>query len=91
MQQGEFPHVSSLAPFLTSNKPSEYARNAFTMLKMFGLEHEVEKLIGPQANTLSNVLTLCYEMRQVFYCLEFWLEEVPGQVRFTLCPNFFFA
>ena len=28
------------------------------MLKMFGLGHEVEKLIGMQANTLSNVLII---------------------------------
>jgi hypothetical protein len=84
MQQGKFSLVSCLTPFLIFNKPSEYARTAFTMLKMFGLEHEVEKLIGPQANTLSNVLTLCYEMHQAFDRFDIWLEEVPGLVRFTL-------
>ena len=49
MQQGKFPLVSCFAAFLISNKLSEYARAAFTMLKMFGLEHEVEKLIGTQS------------------------------------------
>jgi hypothetical protein len=60
MQQGKFPFVSCLTPFLIFNKPSEYTRTAFTTLKMFGLKHEVEKLIGPQANTLSNVLTVTF-------------------------------
>ena len=58
------------------------------MLKMFGLEYMVEKLIGSRANTESNVLTLCYEMHQSFDRFEFWLEEVPGLVRFTLFLNF---
>ena len=52
------------------------------MLKI-GLEHEVEKLIGSQANTLSNVLTLSYDMHQAFDHFSIWFEEVPGQVRFT--------
>ena len=34
--------VSCMAPFLISIQPSEYAGTAFTMLKMFGLDHEVE-------------------------------------------------
>lgn len=61
------------------------------MLKMFGLEHEVEKLIGRQANTLSNVLTLNHNVHQAFDRFGIWLEEVPGQVRFTFCPNFFLS
>jgi hypothetical protein len=88
MQQGKFPLVSCLTPFLISNKPSEYARTAFTMLNMFGLEHEVEKFIGPQANTI-NVLTLSFDMQSAFEKFHIWLEEVPGQVRITLCPSFF--
>ena len=93
MQQGKFPLVSYSASFLISNKPSEYARTAFTMLKMFGLEHEVEKFVGPQANAniLFNVLTLCYEMHQAYDSFDIWLEEVPGLVRFTLCPNLFLS
>ena len=74
-----------------SNKPSEYAGTAFTMLQMFGLDHEVEKLIGSQANTLSNVLTLGQMMHKAFDKFQIWLEEVPGLVRFTFCPNFFLA
>ena len=81
----------SSAPFLISNKPSEYAGTAFTMLQMFGLGHEVEKLIGSQANTLSNVLTLSFEMHQAFDKFHIWLEEVPGLVSVTLCPNFSLA
>ena len=80
MQHGKFPLVSFLALFLISNKPSEYARTAFTMLKMFGLEHEVENLIGPQADNVSNVLTLCHMMHQAFDRFAIWLEEVPGQI-----------
>ena len=57
------------------------------MLKMFGLEHEVEKLLGGQVNTLSNVLTLSHDMHQAFDRFALWLEEVPGKVRSTLCLN----
>ena len=85
-QQGEFPLLSFWLCFWF---PASLQNMPALHLRCSRCEHEVEKLIGPQANTLSNVLTLCYEMRQAFYCLEFWLEEVPGQVRFTLCPNFF--
>jgi hypothetical protein len=81
--------VSFLAPFLISNKPS--AGSAFTMLKMFGLEHEVEKPIGGQAITLSKVLTLCHELHIAFHHFPIWLEEVPGQVRFTSCLSFFLS
>ena len=38
--------VSCMAPFLISTQPSKYAGTAFTMLKMLGLDHEVEKLLG---------------------------------------------
>jgi len=61
------------------DKPSEYAGTAFTMLKMFGLEHEVEKLLGGRVNTLSNVLTLSHDMHEAFDRFAIWLEEVPGQ------------
>jgi HNH endonuclease len=79
--------VSYLAPFLIYYKPSEYAATAFTMLKMFGLEHEVNKLLGKQVNSLSNVLTLRHELHQAFDRFDIWLEEVPGKVRFILCSN----
>ena len=79
------------APFLISNKPSEYADTAFTMLKMFGLDHEVEKLLGGQVHSLSNVLTLSQELHKAFDRFSLWLEEVPGKVRFTSCLNFFLA
>jgi hypothetical protein len=58
------------------------------MLKMFGLDHMVEKLIGAQANTLSNVLTLCHHMHTAFDNFHFWLEEVPGKVRLTIASFF---
>ena len=82
--------VSFLAPFLISNQASEYAGTAFTMLKMFGLDHEVEKLLGGRVNTLSNVLTLSHEMHEAFDRFAIWLELVPGQVcycarNFTSC------
>ena len=79
--------VSYLAPFLISNQPSEYAGSAFTMLKMFGLDHEVEKLLGGRVNTLSNVLTLSHTMHEAFDRFAIWLEEVPGQVCHC-APNF---
>jgi HNH endonuclease len=81
--------VSCVAPFLTSNQPSEYAGTAFTMLKMmFGLEHEVEKLLGGRVNTLSNVFTLSHDMHEAFDRFAIWLdEEVPGQVCHC-APNF---
>jgi hypothetical protein len=72
--------VSCLAPFLISSQSLEYAGTAFTMLKMFGLEHEVEKLLGGRVNTLSNVLTLSHDMHEAFDRFAIWLEEVPGQV-----------
>ena len=65
-QQGKFPLVSCLAPFQISNKPLEYAGTAFTMLKMFRLEHEVEKLLGGRVNSLSNVLTLSHDVHKAF-------------------------
>jgi len=61
------------------DKPSEYAGTAFTMLKMFGLDHMVEKLIGTQANTLSNVLTLSGALHDAFDKFRIWLEPVPGK------------
>ena len=72
--------MSCLAPFLICNQATEYAGTAFTMLKMFGLEHEVEKLLGRRVNTLSNVLTLRHNMHEAFDRFAIWLEEVPGQV-----------
>jgi hypothetical protein len=71
-----------ITSFLISNKSSEYAGTAFTMLKMFGLEHEVDKLLGGQVNTLSNVLTLSHEVHKAFDRFGIWLEEIPGEVRF---------
>ena len=59
------------------------------MLKMFGLDHVVEKLLGGKVNTLSNVLTLSHVVHKAFDRFGIWLEEVPGKVRFTWCPNFF--
>ena len=59
------------------------------MLKMFGLEHEVDKLLGRQVNNLSNVLTLSHDVHKAFDRFGIWLEEVSGQVRTTLCPNLF--
>ena len=56
------------------------------MLKMFGLEHEVEKLLGGQVNSLSNVLTLSHDVHKAFDRFGIWLEEVPGQVKAILCP-----
>jgi hypothetical protein len=57
------------------------------MLKMFGLEHEIEKLLGGQVNTLSNALALSHDVHKAFDRFGIWLEEVPGKVRATLCPN----
>ena len=79
--------VFGLAPFLISNQPSEYAGTAFTMLKMFGLEHEVEKLLGGRVNNFSNVLTLSHEMHNAFDRFAIWFEEVPGKVCHC-APNF---
>ena len=61
------------------------------MLEMFGLEHEVEKVLGGQVNTLSNVLTLSHDLHNAFDRFGIWFEEVPGQVRFTLCPKSFLS
>jgi HNH endonuclease len=68
---------------------SGYAGTAFTMLKMFGLDHEVEKLLGGRVDTLSNVLTLSQLVHKAFDTFGLWLEEVPGEVRFTSYPEFF--
>ena len=52
--------LGSIFSFPTKQPSAEYAGTAAfsttTMLKI-GLEHEVEKVIGSQANTLPNVLT----------------------------------
>ena len=61
------------------------------MLKMFGLEHEVKKLLGGQVNTLSNVLTLRHDVHKAFDRFGIWLEEAPGQVRAISCPNLLLA
>ena len=57
------------------------------MLRMFGQEHEVNKLLRKRVNSLSNVLTLRHELHQAFERFDIWLEEVPGKVRFILCPD----
>jgi hypothetical protein len=44
-----------------------------------------------QVSTLSNVLTLSHDVRKAFDRFGIWLEEVPGQVRFTFCPKFFLS
>jgi hypothetical protein len=72
--------VSCFAPYLNSNQTSEYAGTAFMMLKMFGLEHEVEKVLSGRVNNLSNVLTLSHDMHGAFDRFAMWLEEVPGEV-----------
>ena len=61
------------------------------MLKMFGLEHEVKKLLKGQVNNLSNVLTLSHDVHKAFDHFGIWLEEVPGKVRATLCPSLLLA
>ena len=76
--------LGSIFSFPTKQPSAEYASAgtaAFstTMLKI-GLEHEVEKVIGSQANTLSNVLTLSFDIQQAFDHFGIWFEEVPGQV-----------
>ena len=75
--------VSCMAPFLIYTQPSEYAGTAFTMLKMFDLDHEVEKLLGGQ-------VTLKSDMHDAFDRFAIWLEEVPGQVCHC-APTFFLS
>lgn len=53
---------------------------------MFGLDNEVKTLLGGQVNSLSNVLTLRYDLHRIFDLFGLWFEEVPRQVRFTLGP-----
>ncbi|EGO29879.1 hypothetical protein SERLADRAFT_445648 [Serpula lacrymans var. lacrymans S7.9] len=52
---------------------------AFTILKMFGLETPVRKILGGQVNNLCNVLTMASSLHSAFDHFEFWLEEVPGE------------
>lgn len=61
------------------NSFQEYAATAFTMLWMFGLKDEVQKLLGGQANSLRNVLTMSVELQSEFDSFGFWLEEVEGK------------
>jgi len=65
-------------------KHLDYAVTAFTMLKMFRLEHEVHWLLGGQVNCLSNVLSFHVELHRAFHRFALWLEAIPGQVRSTL-------
>lgn len=58
------------------------------MLKIVGLDEEVKTLLGGQVNSLCNVLTLGLDVYQHFGMFDIWLEEVSGQVRFTLYPVF---
>ena len=79
---------SYLTQFLIIRQALEYAGTAFTMFKMFDLEHEVQKHLGGQVNTLFNVLTLSLVVHNNFDRFAIWLEEVPGQERSTLCQIF---
>ena len=84
--------LGSIFSFPTKQPSAEYASagtaafSTTTMLKI-GLEHEVEKVIGSQANTLSNVLTFSFDMQQAFDHFGIWFEEVLGQVS---ASNLFF-
>lgn len=53
---------------------------------MFGLNDEVKTILGGQVNSLDNVLTLRSDLHHMFDLFGIWFEEVPGKVRFTLCP-----
>ena len=73
--------LGSIFSFPTKRPSAEYASAGTAAFSTtIGLEHEVEKVIGSQANTLSNVLTLSFDMQQAFDHFGIWFEEVPGQV-----------
>jgi hypothetical protein len=50
------------------------------ILKMFGPESSVNKLLGKRVNNLWNVMTLCLPLRKTFAEFLFWLEAVPDEV-----------
>ncbi|KAJ7829846.1 hypothetical protein B0H13DRAFT_2679730 [Mycena leptocephala] len=73
-----YSQVSHLFSASAQSHP-DYAASAMAILKMFGLESSVNKLLGKRVNNLWNVMTLCLPLHKAFDEFLFWLEAVPGE------------
>jgi hypothetical protein len=54
------------------------------ILKMFNFD--IHSLLGSGVNTLHNVVTMDTELHNMWDDLEFWFEEVTGQVCLVFLP-----
>ncbi|CAK5281688.1 unnamed protein product, partial [Mycena citricolor] len=52
---------------------------AIAILRMFGLQHEAENLVGSNVHRHFNILTMRSDLHNLFDRLDFWLEEVAGE------------
>jgi hypothetical protein len=59
---------------------TDYAASAMAILRVFGLDGKDESLVGANVHKHFNILTMRSDLHYVFDHLEFWLEEVIGEV-----------
>ncbi|KAJ7835336.1 hypothetical protein B0H14DRAFT_2363457 [Mycena olivaceomarginata] len=70
---------------------AEYAASAMAILKIFGLDSVVERLLGKRVNNLWNIMTMCVNLHKDFDQFLFWFEAVPREVPFSVllhCDQF---
>lgn len=72
-------HFHCLSSFKT-----EYPGAAMAILKMFNFDFH--SLLGSGVNTLHNVVTMETSLHNMWDDLEFWFEEVIGQVCLVVLP-----
>ncbi|KAJ7928184.1 hypothetical protein B0H13DRAFT_1007231 [Mycena leptocephala] len=58
---------------------AQYTTSAMAILKMFGLDSVVERLLGKRVNNLWNVMTMCVNLHKDFDQFLFWFVAVPGE------------
>ncbi|KAK7044788.1 hypothetical protein R3P38DRAFT_3258876 [Favolaschia claudopus] len=68
---------TQLAHIFTGTAQNEYASEALSLLKMFGMDSLAEKLLWSQA--MFNIMTLHPSIHWDWDDLMFWFEPVPGQ------------
>ena len=57
-----------------------WSNAVWTMLDHFGYSHIKEEIKGSGTHSLSNVMTLRYDLHDMFYELDLWFEAVDGKV-----------
>ncbi|KAJ7584852.1 hypothetical protein C8J56DRAFT_892567 [Mycena floridula] len=56
-----------------------YASSVLAILKMFGHESLIDKIVGGHVNDLLNVMTMSQSLHSLYDLLTFWLEPVHDQ------------